>query len=99
MRWSIYSVLPRVVLPSIGTSRRRCRRSRPTTTVCSKGLADEPRETRGTRLVGRREDQQPQMRCGLDGVGSVFERDLAEIRIREGVDAFRAARDLGAAPV
>ncbi len=62
-------------------------------------LGYEPGEAGGARLVGRREDQQAQVRGGLDGVGRMLERHLAQVRIRQGVDALRRARDLGAAPV
>ena len=56
-------------------------------------------ETGGARLVRGREDQQAQVRRGLDRVGSVFERDVADIGVRQGVNAFGATGDLGATPV
>ena len=46
-----------------------------------------PGEAGGARLVGRREDQQAQVSGGFDGVGRMLESHLAEVRIRQGVNA------------
>src|ERR1700734_2072337 len=104
MRWSTSSASPTGGLPSIGMARRRFPPRPPIRTVCfrrpvSGPSAGELQETGGARLVRGREDQQAQVRRGLDRVGSVFERDVADIGVRQGVNAFGAAGDLSATPV